>query len=148
MRGRVVAMTELPKAVTAVFEAIESGDWGPVEGVLAPGVVYEGSVPGWHFSMGGAGEVLAELATWTGEHPWRVHERRVTGTERGVLVECELRGRCPGDGGEHAPHEEATRQAIVFELDGDAISEIRLTCCGDWDEATIARIEAEAPRVR
>lgn len=140
-------MNELPAAVATLLGAIESGDWAPVKDVLATGVVYEGSVPGWHFSMGGVDDVLAELSTWTDEHPWRFHERRVTRTERGVLVECELRGRCPGHE-DHPSHEEASRQAIVFELDGDAISEIRLTCTGDWGEDVIARIEAEAPRVR
>lgn len=140
-------MNDLPGAVATVFAAIESGDWSPVKDVLAPGVVYEGTVPEWHFSMRGVDDVLAELGTWTDDHPWRIHERRVTRTDAGVLAECELRGRCPGHEG-HPPHEEATRQAIVFELDGDAISEIRLTCSGQWGEDVINRIEAEAPKVR
>ena len=140
-------MSELPGSVATLLGAIETGDWAPVKDVLTADVVYEGSVPGWHFSMAGVDDVVAELSTWTEEHTWRYHERRVTRTDRGVLVECEMRGRCPGHE-DHPPHEEASRNALVFELAGDAISEVRLICCGDWAEDVIARIEAEAPRVR
>lgn len=138
---------DAPAAVRTLLTAVETGDWSPVKDVVTDDVVYEATVPGWHFSMGGTDEVLAELATWTEQHPWRVHDVRLTRTESGVLAEMELRGRCPGDG-DHAPHEEATRNALVFELADDRITELRLTCAGDWDEETIARIESEAPRVR
>jgi hypothetical protein len=138
----------VPAAVTTFLHAVETGDWAPVKDVLAPGVVYDASVPEWHFQRAGVDDVLAELATTTEQHTWRYHERRMTLTERGILVEMELRGRCPGDEG-HPPHEEATRNAMVFELDPEGlVSEVRLVCCGDWDESVIARIEAEAPMVR
>jgi hypothetical protein len=139
---------DVPPAVDAVLHAVETGDWAPVKEVLAPGVVYEGSVPEWHFSLQGADEVLAELGGFTSQHLWRFHERRTTRTERGALVECELRGRCPGDD-DHPAHEEATRNALVFEVADDGrLTEIRLICSGEWGEDVIARIEAEAPRAR
>jgi hypothetical protein len=139
---------EVPPAVAATFTAMETGDWAPVKDVLAPGVVYEASVPEWHFSMGGVDDVLGELTGFTSQHTWRFHDRRLTRTENGVLAEMEIRGRCPGDDS-HDAHEEASRNALVFELDGDGcITELRLTCSGEWNDEVIARIEAEAPRVR
>jgi hypothetical protein len=138
----------VPPAVATVLHALETGDWTPVKDVLAPDVVYDASVPEWHFSMAGADDVLAELATTTEEHPWRFHELRTTRTDKGVLAEMEMRGRCPGHEG-HPPHEEASRNALVFELTDDGLlSEIRLICSGQWGEDVIERIEAEAPRVR
>jgi hypothetical protein len=139
---------ELPAAVRTLLDAMATGDWAPVKDVVTDDVVYEATVPGWHFSMAGTDDVVTELATWTGEHPWRLHDLRATRTESGVLLEMELRGQCPGHGAEHPPHEEATRNALVVDLAGERISELRLTCAGDWDAETIARIEAEAPRVR
>jgi hypothetical protein len=140
-------MAEVPGAVEAVLRAVETGDWAPVKDVLAADVLYDGSVPEWHFQMGGVDDVLAEISGFTEQHTWRFHERRVTGTENGVLVEMELRGQCPG-GDDHPAHEEATRNAMVFALDdAGLLSEIRLICSGEWGEDVIARIEAEAPRV-
>lgn len=141
-------MAELPAAVRTFLGAVETGDWSPVKDVLADDVVYDASVPAWHFALQGRDAVLAELAeSWTGQHTWRTHEQRVTATSEGVLVEQELRGRCPGDDS-HPAHEEASRSALVFELAGDGrIGEVRLVCTGDWDEETIRRIEDEAPRV-
>jgi ketosteroid isomerase-like protein len=139
---------DVPAAVATTLAALETGDWAPVKDVLAPDVVYEASVPEWHFSMAGVDDVLGELSGLTSQHTWRYHDRRLTKTENGVLVEMEIRGRCPGDD-HHAAHEEASRNALVFELDGEGrISEMRLTCSGEWGDDVIARIEAEAPRVR
>jgi hypothetical protein len=141
-------MADVPPAVAAVFDAIETGDWAPVKDVLADDVLYDGSVPEWHFQMQGADDVLDEISGTTAQHTWRFHERRVTRTESGVLVEMELRGRCPG-GDDHPAHEEATRNAMVFDLDAAGrLAEIRLICSGEWDDTVIARIEAEAPMVR
>jgi hypothetical protein len=140
-------MTEIPPAVAQLLRRIETADWTGVDAYLTPDVVYRASVPDWHFSMQGLDDVVAEINTaWT-EHPWRFHEQRVTPLANGVLVESELRGRCAGDEN-HAPHEEASRNALVFELDDDGrVREIRLTCSGVWDESVIRRIEAEAPSI-
>lgn len=140
-------MTEIPTAVAELLRRIETGEWAGVEAYLSPDVVYRASVPDWHFSMQGLDEVAAEITNaWT-EHPWRFHEQRVTALASGVLVESELRGRCAGDE-THASHDEASRNAMVFELDaGGRVREIRLTCSGVWDESVIQRIEAEAPSI-
>ena len=140
-------MSELPAAVDRLLSTMGTGDWSSLSADVTEDVIYDASVPGWHFSMQGVDAVLAELGGWTDQHLWRTHEQRVTPTDKGVLVELELRGTCPGDDS-HGAHEEATRNALVFELAADGrISELRLICCGDWDEETIKRIETEAPRV-
>lgn len=111
-------MDAVPAAVDALLAAMATGEWSPVGACITDDVVYDASVPGWHFAIQGADAVLAEL-----------------------------RGRCPGHD-DHPAHEEASRNALVFEIDdAGRISELRLICCGDWDEETIARIDAEAPRL-
>lgn len=141
-------MSEIPAAVAAVITALETGEWAPVRGALAEDVFYDGWVPEWHFQMAGIEDVFTELSGMTAQHIWRFHTLRTTRTDKGVLLECEMRGRCPGDDG-HPAHEEASHNALVFELDGAGrIAELRLTCSGEWDEKVIARIEAEAPKVQ
>jgi hypothetical protein len=140
-------MIEIPAAVAEVLRRMESADWTGVDAFLTPDVVYRASVPDWHFSMKGRDAVVAEISQAWSEHPWRFHEQRVTPLAGGVLIETELRGQCAGDE-HHASHEEASRNALVFELDdGALIREIRLTCSGVWNDEVIARIEAEAPSI-
>jgi hypothetical protein len=138
-------VTDIPPAVAEVLRRIETADWSGIDAYLSPDVIYRASVPDWHFAMRGLHDVVAEIASAWSEHPWRFHEQRVTPLANGVLIEAELRGRCSGDE-HHAPHEEASRNALVFELDAEGrVGEIRLTCSGVWDEQVMRRIEAEAP---
>ncbi len=140
-------MTDVPASVARVLAAMESGDWTGVATGYADDVVFDGSVPAWRFQIAGREAVVAEVSGWTAQHAWRIVEQRVTPTSRGVLVELEVRGQCPGDA-DHEAHEEASRSANIFELDAAGlIVEQRLVCCGEWGEEEIARIEAEAPKV-
>jgi hypothetical protein len=139
---------EIPAAVARFLEGIETGDWGGMEEHLAPDVLYDASVPGWHYQYQGAARVVREFQNeWTRKHTWRVVESHAAYTPDGVVLDFEARGCCPGDES-HAAHEEAIRMANIFRLEGGRIAEHRFYCCGEWDEETIRRIEEEAPKVR
>ena len=110
-------------------------------------MLYDASVPGWHYQYEGAERVAKEYENeWTGQHVWDVVEHHVSPTPDGVVLDFEARGTCRGDAN-HPPHEEAVRIANIFRLEGGRIAEHRFYCCGEWDEETLRRIEAEAPKV-
>lgn len=139
--------TDIPIAVARFLDGIWTGDWSGIEDHLTADVLYDASVPGWHYQYAGAERVAQEYREeWTGQHTWRVIERHVSPTPDGVVVDFEARGRCPGDEN-HDAHEEAIRIANIFRLADGLIAEHRFYCCGEWDEETLQRIEAEAPKV-
>lgn len=137
----------IPAAVAMFLDGIQTGRWEAMEQYLADDILYDASVPGWHYQYEGAARIMREYAEeWTGKHTWRIVEQHASPTSDGVVVDFEARGRCPGDDG-HAAHEEAVRVANIFRLEGDRIAEHRCYCCGEWDEQTLRRIEAEAPMI-
>jgi ketosteroid isomerase-like protein len=139
--------TDIPAAVARFLDALETGRWDGFHECLSPDVVYDASVPGWHYQYEGAARVAQEYEhEWTGKHAWHVIERHVSPTADGVVVDFEARGRCPGDDS-HGPHEEAVRIANIFRLEDGRIAEHRFYCCGEWDEETLRRIELEASKI-
>ena len=139
--------TVVPAAVVRFLDGVQTGRWDGIEAILAPDVLYDASVPGWHYQYEGAERVAQEYREeWTKTHAWRIVEQHVSPTLTGVCIDFEARGRCPGDAG-HPAHEEAIRMANFFVLEHGRIAEHRCYCCGEWDEETLRRIEAEAPKV-
>lgn len=139
--------TGLPAAVQQFLHAVQSGRWDGMADHLAPDVVYDASVPGWHYQYQGVDRVAREYQEeWTGKHPWRVVELHATRTPEGVVVDFEVRGRGPG-GDDGPTAEEACRIANIFRLADGRIAEHRFYCCGEWDADTVQRIDAEAPRI-
>lgn len=146
--SRTDTTVEIPPAIQTFLEGIETGRWETIEHHLADDVFYDATVPGWHYQYEGAARVAEEYREeWTGKHTWRVVERHVSSTPDGAVVDFEARGRCPGDDN-HAAHEEAVRIANIFRLKNGRIAEHRFYCCGEWDEETLRRIEAEAPKAQ
>lgn len=140
-------MTEFPAAIQRFLDGIRTGDWDGVEAHFAPDAVYDGSMPGWRVRYQGPERIARDLREeWTGRHTWRVVEIHVSPTPDGTVIDFELRGPCPGDEA-HPGHEEAVRVANIFRLEKERIAEHRWYCCGEWDEETVRRIEAEAPKV-
>lgn len=138
---------ELPAAISRFLLGIRTGAWVGMEDCLTPDVVYDASVPGWHYQYQGVSRVLMEYGQqWTGQHAWTVIEQHIAPTPDGVVVDFELRGPCPGDE-HHVAHEEAVRVANIFRLEDGRIAEHRFYSCGQWDEDTLRRIEAEAPKL-
>ena len=141
------ADVQVPVAVARFLEGLQTGDWTGMEQHFTPDAIYDGSMPSWRVQYEGPARITQELREeWTGRHPWRVAEHRVTLAADTVVLELEAHGRCSGDA-DHAAHEEAVRIANIFRLADGRIAEHRFYCCGEWDEETIRRIEREAPKV-
>lgn len=132
-----------PKAVECFLTGLQTGAWENIEDHLDPEVVYDASVPGWHYQYQGRDRIAAEYRSeWTGRHPWRLLEVNVDRCASGdVLVDFEARWGDPGD-------EEACRMANIFRFNAAGlIREHRLYCCGEWDPETVRRVDTAAPRV-
>jgi hypothetical protein len=139
---------DVPVAVQRLLDGMQTANWDGIEECFTADALYDASVPGWRYQYEGAERIARELREeWTAKHPWRIVELHVAPTAEGVVVDFEIRGRCPGDE-HHTQHEEACRLANIFRLEDGRIAEHRFYCCGEWDEETLRRIEDEAPRVR
>lgn len=140
-------MEALPTAVQRFIHGLQTASWDGMEDHLAPDALYDGSMPGWRAQYEGPARIVQEYREeWTGRHPWQVTEHRVTWAGDTVVVDLEARGTRPAEPGRPAT-EEVIRQANIFELHDGRIVEHRYYCCGEWDHATIRRIEADAPKV-
>lgn len=136
-------MSEVPEAIECFLTGLQTGEWAGIEEHLAADVLYDASVPGWHYQYEGRERIADEYRReWTGRHPWRVVELAVDRCASGaVLVDFEVRW---GEAGS----EEACRMANIFRFGADGrISEHRLYCCGEWDPETVRNVDASAPRV-
>jgi len=131
-------------AVDEFLRRIESADWDGMEDHLTENVVYDASVPGWHYQYQGASRVVQEYREeWSGKYRWTVVERHVVATEDAVVLDIEMHGQPTRDG--IAPA--VCRLANVFRMDGDRIAEHRYYCCGEWDPETVRHIAEHAPKV-
>jgi len=141
-------MTKVPTAVQRFLEGIQTANWDGIEDYYTPDVLYDASVPGWHYQYEGVDRMVQELREeWTGKNPWRIIELHTMPTPDGVVVDIEIRGQRQSDA-HSAPREVGCRIANIFQLEGDRIAEHRYYCCGEWDEETLRRVEAVAPKVR
>lgn len=141
-------MIDLPAALQQFLHGIETANWDGIEAYLAPDVLYDATVPGWHYQYAGRDRIAEEYRTeWTGRHPWQLRELYVALTAEGAIVEFEARAHAPTADGAGTT-ERCARMANIFHLEDGRIVEHRLYCGGEWDQATIRRIEAHAPKVR
>lgn len=134
----------LPTAVEEFVQRIQTADWDGMEDHLAPHVLYDASVPGWHYQYAGAGRVVQEYREeWNGRYRWTVVERHGVTADDAVVLAIEMHGDPIREGMEPA----VCRLANLFRLEGDKIAEHRYYCCGEWDPETVRHIGAHAPRV-
>lgn len=139
----MTVIDEIPTAVGCFLSGLQTGDWTGIDGHLADDVLYDASVPAWHYQYEGRDRIATEYRSeWTGRHPWRLAEVNVERCASGtVVVDFEARW---GEAGA----EEACRMANIFRFDADGrIAEHRLYCCGEWDPETVRHVDASAPRV-
>lgn len=109
---------------------------GATEGLLAPDVFADITLPHWRVQVQGAEEMIAAR---TSLHPpaGRTRVEKVMATARGYTVKVEERWE---DGGTQW----YCREAFLCDLDDQGrITELSVYCTGDWDEAAVAR-HAEA----
>jgi hypothetical protein len=98
-------------------------------------------MPGWRLQYQGPDRIVQEFRRdWSpGNRTWEILEQRVTQTEQSVVLELEVVT--------DVPTRQLVRFANFFDLRDGRIASHRYYCCGEWDEATVRQIEAEAPKV-
>ena len=135
----------LPTSVEEFVQRIATAEWDGMEEHLADDVLYDASVPGWHYQYQGAARVLQEYREeWNGKYRWTIVERHALSGDDGVVLVIEMHGT-PIRPGQHPPA--VCRLSNLFRLDNGRIAEHRYTCCGEWDPATVEHIAKHAPRV-
>jgi hypothetical protein len=138
-------MTDMPSAIRHFLNGIETGNWEGFDACVTSDVLYDGTVPGWHYQYEGAERVVQEYQSeWSG---WHIITLHTNPTPDGMLVEFEARKHRPGPD-QQRPQQWGVRMANIFRFDGDRIAEHRFYCGGEWDESTLHRIDAEAPKVQ
>jgi len=129
--------TDVPAVVQAsVNRLVAFLETGATEGLFAPDVFADITLPHWRVQVQGAAEVIASKI---GFHPpsGRTRVEKVLAGADGYTVKVEERWF---DGGQQW----YCREAFLCDVDDEGrITEISVYCTGDWDEAAVAR-HAEA----
>ena len=113
-------------AVAGLIRFLETNT--PPEGLFAPDVFLDLSLPQWRLQ---ANTVHDAIAVRTGGHPWtgQVRVERVSQTDTGFTIEFEERW-------EHDGQHWYCREMIRADVVDEVIVEMAVYCTGDWDEAT------------
>jgi hypothetical protein len=122
------ARVDRPDPSVAVANLIRFLETGSVpDGLFAPDVFADLSLPHWRIQSATAKEVLAIRAQG---HPFpgTVRVERVERTEHGFTIELEERWDNEGQ-------RWYCREMIRADVAGDTIVELSIYCTGDWDEA-------------
>jgi hypothetical protein len=114
-------------AVAGFIEFLETNE--PPEGLFAPDVFVDMSLPQWRLQAGTREDAVAIR---TGGHPCtgQVRVERLCQTESGFTLEFEE--RWTDEDGQQWYCREMIRADVV----GDTIVDLAVYCTGDWDEAT------------
>ena len=127
------ATTEVPAVVQAsVDRFVAFLESGATEGLFAPDVFADMSLPHWRVQVQGAEEMIA---TKNSLHPpaGRTRVEKVLAGERGYTLKVEERWE---DGGQQW----YCREAFLCDLDDEGrITEFSAYCTGDWDDEAVAR---------
>lgn len=112
-------------AVAGLIRYLETGTAG--DGLFAPDVFADVSLPQWRLQTATADDLLAVRAR---SHPFpgQVRVERVEATDRGFTIEFEERW-------EHDRQRWYCREMIRADVVDDSIVELSVYCTGDWDEA-------------
>jgi ketosteroid isomerase-like protein len=133
-------MQRLPNAVQRFLDGLRTGDWDGMEEHFTQDAIHDGSMPGWRVRYQGPARIArAYREEWTGKGTWSLPEPTVTQTDDTIVVELEATLE--------AEEPLVCRIANFFRLRDGRIAEHRYYCCGEWDQATVRRIEEEAPRI-
>ena len=125
--------TEVPALVQAsVGRFVAFLEIGATEGLFAPDVFADVTLPQWRVQVQGA---EATIAAKNGLHPptGRTRVEKVLPAERGYALKIEERWE---DSGQRW----YCREVVLCDLDDDGrITELSAYCTGDWDEAAVVR---------
>jgi hypothetical protein len=120
-----VSAVRTDPAVANLVRFLETGQ--VPDGLFAPDLFADLSLPHWRIQTGAAAEILAERAAG---HPatGQVTVERVEQTGHGFTIEFAERW-------DHEGQRWYCREMIRADLAGDTITEMSIYCTGDWDEA-------------
>lgn len=129
--------TELPALVRAsVDRFVAFLETGATEGLFAPDVFADITLPHWRVQVQGADEMIA-AKTRLHAPGGRARVEKVLAGTRGYTLKVEERWQDAGG-------RWYCREAFLCDLDDEGrITELSVYCTGDWDEALVAR-HAEA----
>jgi len=137
MTTTAVSTSSVPAHILAsVDRFVGFLETGAVDGLFAPDVFADVTLPHWRVQVRGADELVAAKAAL---HPpgGRTRVEKVLVATRGYALKVEERWE---QGGELW----YCREAFLCDLDDEGrIAELHLYCTGDWDQAAVAR-HAEA----
>jgi hypothetical protein len=133
--GDTVSRPDTSAAVAKLIRFLETGS--VPDGLFAPGVFCDLSLPHWRVQAGSAAEVLA-LRAEGHPSPGQVRVERIEQTGHGFTIEFEERW---DSGGQRW----YCREMIRADVADGSIVELSVFCTGDWDAA---RQEEHAAAVR
>lgn len=123
-----VASTIRPDSTVAVANLIKFLESGSApDGLFAPDVFADLSLPQWRVQAATAEEILA-IRSEGHPFPGQVRVERVEPTEHGFTIEFEERW-------DNAGQRWYCREMIRADVLGASIVELSIYCTGDWDEA-------------
>jgi hypothetical protein len=130
---------DTPRVLADQFiEYLESGV--APDGMFAPNVFLDFTMPLWRLQAGNAVDALAARAAG---HPWpgRVPRSRFDRTDTGFVLEVEETWDADGDTW-------YCRELFRADVTDGAISQLTVYCTGDWDSARVAEHRASVPLIR
>lgn len=112
-------------AVANLIQYFETGT--APDGLFAPDVFADVSLPQWRLQTATAADLLA-LRETSHPYPGQVRVQRVEATARGFTIEFEERW-------DHDGQRWYCREMIRADVVDDSIADMSVYCTGDWDEA-------------
>ena len=125
-------------AVANLIRFLETGTIP--EGLFAPDLFTDLSLPHWRLQSATADEIVAIRAS-EHLHPGQVRVERVEPTEHGFTIEFEERWT-------HEGQSWYCREMIRADVAGDSIIEMSVYCTGDWDRSRRAQHAREVQLLR
>lgn len=125
--------TPTTTAVDRLLEVVV-GDRRADTDIYAPDAEFDATIPGWRFSVAGAGAIADQLAEWFA-HPGRLEELERHPTPTGEVVSYTVTWE------EHGiPH--AAHHVHVLTIDDARIVRDQAWCGGRWPAPLLAEMEA------
>jgi hypothetical protein len=132
------ADVDVDVAVANLIRFLETGEL--VDGLFAPDMFADLSLPHWRIQTANAQDIVAERVAGH-PLPGQVRVERVERTGHGFTIEFEERWE---QDGQHW----YCREMIRADVAGDSIVEMSIYCTGDWDEAKQREHAAAVPLLR
>lgn len=131
-------LVEAPALAARMIRWFESGE--EPDGLFADDVFLDASFPTWRVQADNSVDAVAVRSTG---HPFpgEVHVERLEPTSRGFTLEFEERWR-------HEGQDWYCREMVRADVVDGLITDFKVYCTGDWDEARVREHAAEVTLIR